>query len=548
MKLGTLLVALSLCLTGITYAAGTMVVDSFVHPDPRIGKRYVQVYLPEGYDPGTTTRYPVIYFLHGAKDGVGPGYANHVSYPYMKGILDAMIGNGVIEPVVMAKPNAQSTPYVVSWHSNSILNGPWESYTYSSIVDFVESHYKAVSDPDCRYLMGHSAGGYGAMRAAYKHPAEFSALAAHSLANADAATFMRVGVPLLLAEYPEGPPYHWHPARGFLSAVLFSLGAAWTPNLLNPPFYVDLALDSMANYIPEVMDVWLAQSPAVLAQSMPPGTHVRTYFDCGLYDDFLGYAPCCTLSAKLGRLGFEHEYQTYVGGHFDSLPTRFPVGIAFLVGIKATPVFEPAVLNLKSRGRFVTCYVELPAPYSAADIDPGTVVIDRINGEELDPPLPAVGPHAVGDWDDDEVPDLMVKFDRQALVEKLVELGFGPGDEVTLRVAGELESQIPFRDVGMLKIVGGGKGAQADRFPIEMGLDLKSAGTGQGAVQYSLPCPAHVRLLVYDATGRLVAKPVDEMKAAGLHRAGLGGMTAGVYIVRLDAGGSSATTKLVRTE
>jgi S-formylglutathione hydrolase len=537
-----------LLLAGLSYAAGTMVVDSFVHTDPRIGKRYVQVYLPEGYDPGGTIEYPVIYFLHGAKDGVGSGYADHLSYPFMKGILDDMIGNGIIEPVIMAKPNAVCSPYVISWYSNSVLSGPWENFVYSSIVSFVDSNYKTIAEPEFRYGLGHAAGGYGLMRSAYRHQGVFSAVAGHSLCAADVETFLDEGITLVKAEYPEGPPYHWAPNRGFISAALFSLSAAWTPNLTNPPYYVDLPLDSMANIIESVMAVWRPQSPSVFVESMPAGTHVRTYFDCGRQNELACYAQCCTLSDKLERLLYEHEYQEYEGGHFESLPTRFPIGIAFLVGIKATPEFQPRVLDLESGGKYITCHIELPAPFSAVDIKPGTVVIDQIDNEELDDPLCATGPYAVGKKGKGRRPSLMVKFDRQALIDELKEMGIEDGDEVELRVAGELESQIPFRDEGMLRIVSGGEGEQADRVPAELELDLKPVGTGQGIVHYSLPYAAQVRLLVYDATGRLVATPVDEAQAAGVHRTGLAGVAAGVYVVRLEADASTVTAKLVRTE
>lgn len=549
-----LIALIAICFTAIAYAAGTMVVDSFIHPDPRIGKRYIQIYLPEGYDPNGTIEYPAIYFLHGAKDGVAPGYANHLSYPYMKGILDALIGDGIIEPIIMAKPNAISSPYVISWHSNSILNGPWENYTYSSIVNFIESNYKAKTGPNYRFLMGHSAGGYGTMRAVYKHPSVFSGLAAHSLSNADAPTFMSVGIPLLLIEYPEGPPYYWNPTRGFFSAVLFSLSAAWTPNLSNPPFYVDLPLDTLANIIPTVMDIWFAQTPSVLVESMPPSSHVRTYFDCGLFDEFLGYTPCCTLSAKLNRLGFEHEYQVFAGGHFDSLPTRFPIGIAFLVGIKATLDFQPTTLNLKSNGKWVTCYIELPGDYSAADIDINSVILNKINNIEINPSIYPEGPFAVGDYDGDGIPDLMVKFNRLGLVARLINMGIGE-EEVELGIAGELNNKIPFHDVSTIMIIQPGGGQQ------EISCIPSSFSLYQGlpnpfehiiSIKYDLPKATQVRLNIYNSAGQHIATLVKEHQAAGTYTKHWNGkntdglkLVNGIYICRLETDNFKATRKLL---
>ena len=62
--------------------------------------RYVQIYLPEGYNPGDSTRYPVIYLLHGAS-------GNHNSFPWLKNILDTLIGNNYISPVIVVKPDGR---------------------------------------------------------------------------------------------------------------------------------------------------------------------------------------------------------------------------------------------------------------------------------------------------------------------------------------------------------------------------------------------------------------------------------------------------------
>ncbi|MGB7055371.1 MAG: alpha/beta hydrolase-fold protein, partial [bacterium] len=406
-----------LSLFGIVYAAGTVEVTSFVHPDPRIGTRFVQVYLPEGYNPTGSIDYPVINFLHGAKDGIDPGYANHLSYPFMIGILDELIGNGIIHPVIVAKPNSQCAPYLISWHTNSILNGPWEYYTYISLVNFVEGNYRAISDPEYRFAMGHSAGGHGVLKVALKHLDMFSALATHSGSGFDIDVMLMSALPLLLAEYPEGPPYIWNPTRGFISASCFSLAGAFSPNLTNPPFYVNLPLDAFANIIPSVWDLWLDQSPPNIAATVTPGDCPRMYFDCGMQDE-LGAAPQnVSVHNHFVSLGIDHVFQPYTGGHFNKLPERFPIGIAFLVGLRAAIEFQPATLNLKSNGNWVTCHIQLPGDYSAADIDPSTVVLNKINGVAIDPPICREGPYSVSNHNGR--PRLMVKFSREALIAQL---------------------------------------------------------------------------------------------------------------------------------
>jgi Mg-chelatase subunit ChlD len=85
----------------------------------------------------------------------------------------------------------------------------------------------------------------------------------------------------------------------------------------------------------------------------------------------------------------------------------------------ATVEYGPETINLKSRGRFVTAYVELPEGIDASDIVQGSIEITAIDGSSIVPISAEVKPLEVGDFDNDGVSDLMVKFDRSALQEVL---------------------------------------------------------------------------------------------------------------------------------
>ena len=63
---------------------------------------------------------------------------------------------------------------------------------------------------------------------------------------------------------------------------------------------------------------------------------------------------------------------------------------------------------------------------------------------------------------------------------------------------------------------------------------------------FGLPEAAEVRLLVYDVTGREVARLVDEALPAGQHRArwDASGLPSGTYLYRLTAGPLSQTKAL----
>ena len=110
--------------------------------------------------------------------------------------------------------------------------------------------------------------------------------------------------------------------------------------------------------------------------------------------------------------------------------------------ISATVDIDPDVLNLKSTGKWITCYIELPEGYDVDQIN-----IDRIFLEGL---------LAVQHSDiQDRI--LMVKFDRQdviAYIESVLETV--PPDDVILTVTGELEDGISFEGSDTIRIIDSG--------------------------------------------------------------------------------------------
>lgn len=84
--------------------------------------------------------------------------------------------------------------------------------------------------------------------------------------------------------------------------------------------------------------------------------------------------------------------------------------------VSATVHIDPNVLDLKSMGQWVTCYIELPNEYNVNQISVNSIKLDISGGQfSVDPSAPT----AVGDYDGNGIPDLMVKFDRSAIVSYL---------------------------------------------------------------------------------------------------------------------------------
>ncbi|UCE74633.1 MAG: exo-alpha-sialidase [Methanomassiliicoccales archaeon] len=101
--------------------------------------------------------------------------------------------------------------------------------------------------------------------------------------------------------------------------------------------------------------------------------------------------------------------------------------------IEASIEIHPETLNLKSKGKWVTCIIELPEGYDYMDIDPTTVYLE---GD-----IPAEKPVFTGH-------SLNVKFDRSALEEKL-----SPGDGIVLTVTGQLNNGIGFTGTDTIRAI-----------------------------------------------------------------------------------------------
>jgi len=104
--------------------------------------------------------------------------------------------------------------------------------------------------------------------------------------------------------------------------------------------------------------------------------------------------------------------------------------------------FEPDTLNLKSKGKWVTVYIELPVGhgYDVSMVHLASIMLnDQIQVEAK--------PIEIGDYDSDGVHDLMVKFDRQQVIQILK-----PGEQ-TVTLTGCLTDGRLFAGTDVVRVI-----------------------------------------------------------------------------------------------
>jgi enterochelin esterase-like enzyme len=317
------LIILLFIVISITLAGGTWVDTTLVPPSLGF-ETPVRIYLPEGYDPGGTVNYPVIYWLN----AWGGNHTQNSSETLTA--LDSLISSGQIQPVIVVKPNGYCDPYMGCMWVNSVLYGDYEDYVVYDLVNFIDSTFCTVSDPEYRCIAGHSMGALGSMRIALEYTDCYKAVASHA-GFLDLHVGLGLFIPEAIKECPESePPYTYDWGNGPYTDALFLYAGGCSPNL-SAPDSVDFLLDENGMIIDSVWTLWELFNPVQIIKETSPPIDLDIFFDCGDNDDWVGcYESNCGFADTLAALGIEYEFQSLAGvDHYMNL-SRFIEEFLFL--------------------------------------------------------------------------------------------------------------------------------------------------------------------------------------------------------------------------
>ena len=167
----TLLAAMYSCMA----MAGRIVTDSIKSNILGAQVKY-NVYLPNGFEK-STTRYPVVYLLHGFTDD----YRAWAEKGLMQTIADELIESGEAREMIIVMPNAGGPDVMNTW--NGYMNMPgwsYEDFFFREFLPQVETKYRGLQDKGHRAVMGLSMGGGGSTMYAQRHTDMFSSCYAMS--------------------------------------------------------------------------------------------------------------------------------------------------------------------------------------------------------------------------------------------------------------------------------------------------------------------------------------------------------------------------------
>ena len=297
-------------------------ITSYFYSDALGYDMYYQIVLPPSYESNPDSTYPSIYFLH----GFGLDYS---WYGSVVSVFEDMMASGEIRESILIKPDGFVIPYLGSMYTNSDYNGQFEDYIVQDLISHIDGSYNTIDNSSYRAIMGHSMGGYGAVKLSVKFPELFQVAASHSGPIAIENVIPDL-LPVLLAETGI---LGYQPWNGTVSLFMYSASAAFSPDVDDWPYYVDLPVDYYGNVIDEVWDLWLGHDALTLAQeNLANIQSIRFYMDCGDQDDYLFYNHLTSFSEFLDDENINHVYEIYPGDHFTQALNgdRFPYSLSFI--------------------------------------------------------------------------------------------------------------------------------------------------------------------------------------------------------------------------
>lgn len=280
--------------------------------------RDVIVFLPPSYSKDKHRKYPVLYALHGYSIGAEQ-WTHEIHVPQT---IEGAFALGSKEMIVVL-PDSK-TVYGGSMYSRSQTTGDFEQFIAHDLVSYIDAHYRTIPDRKSRGLVGHSMGGYGALRIGMKYPDVYGALyvmspCCLSVHRPDPASPQEKAFENAVAGMKS--PADAANFNFFWKAQL-ATAAAWSPDPKNPPLYLDMPVKGGVVQ-QDVLDKWEANSPLAFIDQYID--NLRKYraiaMDVG-DEDGLRF-DTIKVHGILDSYSVKNNFEIYHGTHTSAVADRF---------------------------------------------------------------------------------------------------------------------------------------------------------------------------------------------------------------------------------
>jgi S-formylglutathione hydrolase FrmB len=293
------------------------------------------VYLPPGYA-DTQRRFPVMYFYHGYTRGPG-------DYTAVSDAVDRLVRGGDMGDAIVVLVDGTNR-LIGAYFLDSPVTGGFETYVSRDLVDAIDATYRTIPHRDSRAIMGHSTGGYNAMRIGLNHPDRFGAVSAHAgmyrWDTPEAIDYFRTGFPGP-ATLDDFDGLFWN------TADIIALYASAIPDTDNPPLHVTYPFDDVEGVLQRnehwarfvETDNMHALERHVTQPDRLRGIQLVHGRNDGL-DATVKFEQAVMFSERLTELGIDHELFAHDNEHQIQPET----GVRFLAQhLRYTPPGAPAI-------------------------------------------------------------------------------------------------------------------------------------------------------------------------------------------------------------
>lgn len=288
--------------------------------DPHI--RDLWVHLPHNHDPQRS--HPLLIVLP-AFAGTGEGLLSRSLTDFsMTHRIDHWIAEERCPPFITAFPDCMSH-LGGSQFLDSPAIGNYAQYVTKEIIPTIKTKYNIGNTA----IMGHSSGGYGALRLAMEHPSLFSAVACHAGDMGFSSAYSSDLLPALSAIHKAGGPkqflsYFWNKRRfspaEFSAFNILCMSAAYSPDLEQRDFPAKLPFDYKEGTIDFAhFQSWAIHDPITLIEQNQHQEALKRlkclYVECGRQDEYLLQFGARRFSRLLNKYGIKHIHTEFEGGH-----------------------------------------------------------------------------------------------------------------------------------------------------------------------------------------------------------------------------------------